>query len=57
MPPAILADNIAERVVVRMAQHEERSLPRIIADEVQKMLGRIAEKQGWEEWPCDQIRS
>lgn len=53
----MLADNISERVVVRVARHEERSLPMIIADEVQKMLIRIAEKQGWEQWPSDQIRS
>jgi hypothetical protein len=47
----ILADNIAKSVVVRIAHHDGASLPIIIADEVQMMLLRIAEKQGWKEWP------
>ncbi len=49
----VLADNIAEEVVVRVARHENKSLPAIIAEEVQSMLMRIAEKQGWKEWPSD----
>jgi hypothetical protein len=53
----ILADNLAERVVIRVANHEGTSLPRIIADEVERMLLRIADKQGWIEWPRHQIRN
>jgi hypothetical protein len=52
----VLADNLADGVVVCVARHDVRSLPTIIADEVRCLLLRIAEKQGWSEWPNYQIK-
>ena len=53
----ILGSNLAERVVVRIARHEETSLPMMIQEEVSALLIRIADKQGWKEWPSNQVRN
>ena len=42
---------------MRVARRDEQSLLLIIEDEVKKLLQRIAEKQGWAEWPSNQVRN